>query len=511
MLSSVTPSDASFVRIQDVPAYWASRSPDAVALLDDQVELSYAALKSHIETVSAMLSECGVKPGHRVMLVAENSIALVTFIFAVTAVGACAVIVNARLSPGEIEGIQQHCDPQLVVFLPAGFDAAVKHAEHVGASLSALPDLGVFHLWRAPEQASRDAGLTDVAALIYTSGTTGAPKGVMLSHSNLLFIATTMARYRDLTPQDRSYAVLPMSHTMGLTSVMLSTLLAGGSVQVVARFEVAHLVDALEKSRITLFQGVQAMYTGLLGFLKTNGRSGLQHHLRYIYAGGSPLDPTLKASVEALFDLSLNNGYGMTESSPTICHTRLDERRGDSSVGPPIPGIKIRIVDTGGRDVPQGESGELWVSGPNVMQGYFRNAEASSEVLQDGWLKSGDLASVDADGNVHLVGRLKDVIIRSGFNVYPVEVETALNAHPAVERSAVVGRNVTLNEEVVAFVELRANAQATPAELLDWLKPRLSPYKRPGEIIFMSSLPSLPSGKIRKADLKDLAQKAPRP
>jgi acyl-CoA synthetase (AMP-forming)/AMP-acid ligase II len=291
---------------------------------------------------------------------------------------------------------------------------------------------------------------------------------------------------------------------------MLSTLLAGGSVQVVARFEVAHLVEALEGSRITLFQGVQAMYTGLLGFLKASDRSRLHHHLRYIYAGGSPLDPTLKASVEELFGLPLNNGYGMTESSPTICHTRLDERRRDASVGPSIPGIKIRIVDSNGQDVPQGESGELWVSGPNVMQGYFRNEEASGAVLHHGWLKSGDLASFDADGNVHLVGRLKDVIIRSGFNVYPLEVETALNMHPAVERSAVVGRNVTLNEEVVAFVELRASAQATSAELLDWLKLRLSPYKRPSEIIFLSSLPSLPSGKVRKSDLKELAQKAPR-
>jgi long-chain acyl-CoA synthetase len=509
MVSSVDSFPCAFAKIQDVPAHWASISPDAIALLDDQCELSYAALQSHIETVSALLSERGVKPGHRVMLVAENSIALVVFVFAVAAVGACPVVVNARLSPGEIESIQAHCDPQLMVFLPAGFDAAVKHAESVEASRCQLPDLGEFYLWRAPQEASRDAGMDNIAALIYTSGTTGAPKGVMLSHSNLLFIATTMARYRNLTAQDRSYAVLPMSHTMGLSSVTLSTLVAGGSVQVVARFEVAHLVEALEKSRITLFQGVQAMYTGLLGFLKAEGRTGLHHQLRYIYAGGSPLDPTLKASVESLFDLSLNNGYGMTESSPTICHTRPDERRSDSSVGPAIPGVSIRIVDSEGRDVPQGESGELWVSGPNVMQGYFRNAEASKDVLQDGWLKTGDLASIDGNGNVHLVGRLKDIIIRSGFNVYPVEVETALNTHPAVERSAVVGRNVALNEEVVAFVELRQNAHATPAELLDWLKPRLSPYKRPSEIIFLSSLPSLPSGKIRKSDLKDLAQKTP--
>ncbi|RDK11924.1 class I adenylate-forming enzyme family protein [Cupriavidus lacunae] len=497
--------DSPFSRIHDVPAYWAKRSPEAIALLDDNLELTYSALQEHIDGVRTLLTEHGVLPAHRVMLVGENSLALVTFLFAVAAIGACPVVVNARLSPGEIEGIREHCDPQVIAFLPAGLNAAVEHARTHNARSWDLPELGCLHFWRSPQGASRDEGMDEIAAMIYTSGTTGAPKGVMLSHSNLIFSASTMARYRGLTEYDRSYAALPMSHTMGLTSVMLSTLIAGGSVLVVPRFEVAHLVDALESFSVTLFQGVQAMYTGLLGFLKTEGRSGLKHRLRYLYAGGSPLDPTLKASVEDIFGLPLNNGYGMTETSPTICHTRLEDRRKDASVGPAIPGISIRIVDHAGRDVAQGESGELWVKGPNVMQGYFRNAAASSEVLQDGWLKSGDLASVDLDGNVHLVGRLKDVIIRSGFNVYPLEVETALNMHPSVARSAVVGRNVTLNEEVVAFVELRKNMQATARELLEWLKPRLSPYKRPAEIVFLPSLPLLTSGKIRKAELKERA------
>jgi long-chain acyl-CoA synthetase len=505
MNTASTPLD--FKTIHDIPAYWAERTPEAIALLEPDSGITYARLGAYIDHARRLLEGKEVRAGQRVMLIAENCAALVAFIFASTSVGACPVIVNARLSVSEIDSIATHCDPQAIVFISAGFDSATAHAKRFGAYGHVFLELGEIELWSATSPASVEPGTEDLAALIYTSGTTGAPKGVMLSHSNLLFSSKTMANYRKLSASDRTYAVLPMSHSMGLTSVLLSTLVVGASVVIAARFEVERLIDVLQTRNITLFQGVQAMYTSLLGHLQRTEQKCLRHNLRYIYTGGSPLDPTLKLQVEELFGLPLHNGYGATEASPTICHSTLGERRTDAAVGPPIPGIQIRIVDVNDQDVEQGEAGELWVRGPNVMRGYFRNAEATTATFYNDWLKTGDLASLDATNNVHLVGRLKDIIIRSGFNVYPVEVETALNTHPAVERSAVVGRNIPLNEEVVAFVEIKSGQATTAKVLQNWLKDRLSPYKRPSEIIFLSSLPLLPSGKVRKNELKDLAQR----
>jgi len=214
--------------------------------------------------------------------------------------------------------------------------------------------------------------------------------------------------------------------------------------------------------------------------------------LRFCYAGGSPLDPALKREVERVFALPLHNGYGLTESGPTVSQTRLDAPRGDSSVGHPIPGVEVRIMEA---------TGELWVRGPNVMAGYYRDpAQTGATLHPGGWLATGDVATRGEDGALFIAGRLKELIIRSGFNVYPLEVETALNSHPAVLQSAVVGRPLGGGEEeVVAFVEKAGEVDA--AALQDWLRARLAPYKRPSRIVFMDALPAAPSGKILKSRL----------
>ena len=500
-------TNPAFQRIHDVPAWWAAQTPDAVALLDADRTLSYAQLQRAIDDAKAALSGLGVARGHRVLLVSENSLGLVAFLFAASSLGASFVLVNARLSADEIDAIASHAQARAEIYIDAGFKEGVVHALRRGATPL---DCGLANTVRAvaaPQPVDPDTD--DVAALIYTSGTTGKPKGVMLTHEGLLFIATTLVAYRRMTAADRSYGVLPMSHTMGLTSVLLGTLVAGGSVLVCARFEVEALVEAIETQGLTMFQGVQAMHTALLAHLRREGRALRRGRLRYVYAGGSPLDPTLKAEVEALFGLPLHNGYGMTESSPTICHSRFGEQRADASVGPPIPGVAIRIVDAEGRDVAAGESGELWASSPGVMRGYFRDPAATQAALCGGWLRSGDIARQDAEGHVYLVGRIKDVIIRSGFNVYPAEVEAALNAHPAVAQSAVVGREVERNEEVIAFVQPRPGEALDRAALQAFLKDRISPYKRPSQIVVLDALPTMTNGKVERTALKAMARALP--
>jgi acyl-CoA synthetase (AMP-forming)/AMP-acid ligase II len=330
------------------------------------------------------------------------------------------------------------------------------------------------------------------AALVYTTGTTGNPKGVMLSHRNLLFVAAVSSRLRGLAPGDLAYGVLPISHVYGLTSVLLGTLYAGACLQLAPRFTPQAMLDAIRTGGLTIVQGVPAMYARLLELCDANGiERPLASKLRFAYAGGSPLDPMLKQSVETLLGVPLHNGYGLTEAAPTVSQTRLDAPRLDTSVGHAIPGVELRV---------EGPDGRLLVRGPNVMQGYYRDPDGTAAVLgSDGWLDTGDLARQDADGALFIAGRSKELIIRSGFKVYPLEVETVLNAHPAVTQSAVVGRALEDgNEEVLAFVQPAAGSALAPDELAQWAADRLAPYKRPSRIVLMKNLPAAPSGKVLK-------------
>jgi len=249
------------------------------------------------------------------------------------------------------------------------------------------------------------------------------------------------------------------------------------------------------------------MYVRLLEYLEAAGEPFAAPQLRFVYAGGSPLDPALKANVERLSGLTLHNGYGLTETAPTVTQTRLDAPRRDCSVGTALPGVEIRVVDALGHAVATGDSGELWVRGPNVMRGYYKNERLTARTVDaDGWLNTGDMARIEGDGAVFIVGRTKELIIRSGFNVYPGEVEAVLNAHPAVTHSAVVGRAATGNEEVVAFVELTTGRKASVEELTQFAEDRLAPYKRPTEIVILAALPASSTGKILKQQLRMMAQ-----
>lgn len=498
-------------RLSGIPRLWAARAPEAAALWERGMCWSYRRLETAIEEGRDWLHQLGIRPGDRVMIVGENCAAQVALIFAVAAMDAWSVSVNARLSAREIDKIREHCGARRLIFTVAVSPDAEAHGARFAAARLQLPLLGELAVGPLNEDCLAEpveaAGEDQVAALIYTTGTTGHPKGVMLTHRNLLFIAAVSSRLRGLTPGDRVFGVLPISHVYGLASVMLGTLYAGASLRLVPRYSPQALIDAIRDGGLTILQGVPAMYARVLEFDRS-GWSPAGSRLRFIYAGGSPLDPTLKKDVEALFGQPLHNGYGMTESSPTISQTRLDAPRDDTSVGPTIPGIEIRIVDLEGSDVRDGEPGELWVRGPNVMKGYYREPELTAATMRPGnWLNTGDIARRDPDGALFIVGRTKELIIRSGFNVYPVEVEAAINSHPAVTQSAVVGRQMADgNEEVVAFVELDPAQTVSNETLHAYLAERLSPYKVPTQIVVMPALPAAATGKILKGKLKEQAQ-----
>jgi acyl-CoA synthetase (AMP-forming)/AMP-acid ligase II len=497
-------------RLHDIPAHWAAAQPAALALHDAQGDWSWADLDARSGQLAAGLAQLGVRPGDRVMIVGENSALLVALLFAVSAAGAWIVNVNARLAEREIAAIRKHCDARCVLYLDDSPDAR-RHAESEGASAFAGVPWAPLHVSAlngacVPEPVERDPS-GDVAALLYTTGTTGDPKGVMLTHANLLFIAAAARTLRHLAPADRVYGLLPISHVYGLASVCLGTLFAGASLHLQPRFSPASMAHFVVARGLTVCQGVPAMYAKLLEHLRGAGAAWHAPSLRFLYAGGSPLAPALKREVEAFLGLILHNGYGLTEASPTVTQTRHEEPRSDCSVGRPVPGVDARIVDREGRDVPAGTPGELWVRGPNVMKGYYRNPEATAQsILAGGWLATGDIARQGGDGALHIEGRLKELIIRSGFNVFPVEVEAVLNGHPQVTQSAVVGRSTGFDEEVVAFVELAPGASVTPRELIEFASASLAPYKRPSEVIVMAALPAAANGKILKGRLKEMAR-----
>ena len=505
-------------RISDIAKLNAARDPHADALRQDERVWSHAQLAAASDAVAATLREAGVRGGDRVLIVGENCATLLALLFGIAQCDAWAVVVNARLSAREIDALAAHCNPRRMLFL-AGISAdAAAHAQrHAATAVLDVAGMGGALLSQRnddclPEPVHDDPA-QQVAALIYTSGTTGDPKAVMLTHRNLLFIARLSSALRKLLPSDRVYGVLPISHVYGLASVSLGTLFGGACLVLEPRYTPAAMLTALTGGGVTMLQGVPSMYAKLVDLIEARGGAIDTSRLRACFVGGAPLDAELKARVERVLGVTLHNGYGLTEAAPTISHTRLDAPRADCAVGSVLPGVEIRIVDV--KDparcaVANGEPGELWVRGPNVMRGYYRNPDATARVIDtQGWLNTGDLARCEADGTLHIVGRTKELIIRSGFNVYPPEVEAVLNSYPGVTHSAVVGRAVPGNEEVVAFVELKPGTVATAADIAAFLRTRLAPYKQPAEIRVLPALPVAANGKVLKHRLAGLATNGP--
>ncbi|GJG98617.1 class I adenylate-forming enzyme family protein [Cupriavidus pauculus] len=500
---------ASANRISDIPRYWAQHAPDNVAVYEGERTVTFAQLWDGVGLTRHYLETQGVGTGDRVMITGENCLALITLVFALSELGAWPVVTNARLTTREIEEIRAHCTPRLMLFTHAASPDALRHGLRYRAREIAPPGLGPLMAADASADSQREAPelARDVAALIYTSGTTGQPKGVMVTHRGLLHYARVTAETRRINPADCAYAVMPMSHIFGLATLLLATFQGGGSLYLVARFNVADACAALQREAISILQGVPAMFSRILAHLQKQGLATLHpQRLRYLYTGGGPLEPTLKRNVESVFGQPLHHGYGMTEYAGSLFITRMDRPRSDCSAGEIVEGAELRVVGPDGKTVPQGEPGELWVKGPGVMRGYYRAPAQTEEALRpEGWLNTGDIGRLGPDGALYIVGRTRDLIIRSGFSVYPIEVESVINTHPSVRLSAVVG-NPTAdgNEEIIAFVELREGETFDAEELHAFLAERLSPYKRPARIVRVAAVPTTASGKLHKHMLRGM-------
>jgi acyl-CoA synthetase (AMP-forming)/AMP-acid ligase II len=469
----------------------AEARPDAPALLGAEGVTTYAAQAAATRAMAEHLAARGLRRGDRLMIVAENGRMAATLIFAASRLGAVFVPVNARMTGTELDRIEAHATPRLVAYTT---DVSPDAARHAAGSDPQDTDAGAFAL-RPGAHAPGEHATEDTAVILYTTGTTGDPKGVMLTHGNLRFGGRTSATLRGMRPDDRIYGVLPVTHVFGLASMLMAATSVGASIQFEPRFAPDRLHAALVDGA-TVFPGVPQMHALLMAHVTAQGADRLQGvPLRYVSSGAAPLDPAWKRKAEGFYGLPLQNGYGMTETTAGVCATSNAIGDPDISVGPALPGVEIRLDTALGGD--DAAVGEVLTRGPHVMLGYWRNPEETARVLQDGWMRTGDLGRLEGD-RLHIVGRAKELIIRGGFNVYPPEVEAALNDHPDVIQSAVVGRRVAGDEEVVAFVQVADPARFDRAALAAFAAERLAPYKRPARIVAATALPAAPTGKLLK-------------
>ncbi len=483
-------------RMVDLLTAQVAKAPDNMALSDSSgVAWSYADLDRASDDLAAELKAAGVVPTDRILLLVENCAAAVATLHAGWKIGAVVIPFNARQTEAEVAKVIAHATPAAIIATAHVSPDAAAHATRLGGK-EITGAFGTMML--APGTSDPDPDLEDVAVLLYTTGTTGDPKGVMLTHAGMRFASEASTNLRQMTCDDVVYAVLPMSHVFGLVSVLGAACFSGAHAQIEARFSAQMLFDAAQGG-ITIIPAVPQMHALIMQYTKEKGMTRLgAPKLRYVSSGGAPLDPAWKRKAEAFYELPLQNGFGMTETTSGASATSNEIGSSDVSVGPVTPGTQVRIDDLAPGGNGAGE-GEVLVRGPHVMKGYYRNpAETAKALSADGWLRTGDLGKVDEQGRLYILGRTKELIIHGGFNVYPPEVEAALNDHPQVIQSAVVGRTKDGDEEVLAFVQVSDSDRPTVEDLRAFVKERLAGYKRPKHIILTTELPAAPTGKLLK-------------
>jgi long-chain acyl-CoA synthetase len=448
----------------------------AVALLDGRT-LTYAELDAASDRVAGALLGAGLGAGDRVGVKLPNSFEFLYAYFGILKAGLVMVPINPLLKTAEVGHMME--DSGAALLIDTVDDPLLRGG-------SAVP---MVH-----------TNADDTAVIIYTSGTTGKPKGAELSHFQLYLNCTIAGEVFGVRPEDVSLAALPFFHIYGLSSLINCAVRYGGAMVLVPRFEPQAVLDLIAEHRVSVLAGVPTMYHAL--WMAEVGDRDLSC-LRLASSGGASMPEALLTGFEKKFGVVILEGYGMSETGSTATMNRSAAERKLLSVGKPIWGVQCRIVSPLGDDVPDGSVGELWLRGHVVMKGYFGNPLATAETIVDGWLRTGDLAYRDAEGFLFLVDRIKDLIIRGGYNVYPREVEEVLYAHPAVAEAAVIGRaDDRLGEEVVAVVAPKAGCTIDVDELIAHCRERLALYKCPREVRVLASLPKSDTGKLLKRELR---------
>jgi long-chain acyl-CoA synthetase len=474
---------------------------DAVALVYRDQTTTYGELRGQVGQLRGALVELGLAPGDRVAILCGNDGYFVTSYLAVLGAGLVAVPLNPLSPARELQRELVAVGVRAVIIGPAGepsmsgVDAAevptLEHRIHAEDLPAAAPVPVV----------DRDA--TDLAAMIFTSGTAGSPKAAMLTHGNLLANLEQMQAHpgRAQNELDVSLGVLPLFHIFGLNVVLGLSLYAGSRVVLLERFDPVSALEAISRHGVTVLPGAPAMWTAWSALPEATHEAFAT--VRLAASGAAKLPLEIAERCEQRFGVTISEGYGLTEASPVVT-TASGIAAKPGSIGVPLPGVRLRLVDADQDDVLIGDAGEIWVQGANVFAGYWNDAEATARALTpDGWLRTGDIAVVDDDGALYLVDRAKDLIIVSGFNVYPAEVEDVLLEHPAVEACAVVGvAHPYSGESVKAYVVLAPDQVVEEDSLIAFCADRLARYKCPERVTFVDALPVGLGGKVLRRALR---------
>ena len=494
------------------------------ALIFEEERYSYYELDSAVRKFAAELIEAGIERGDKVGMMISNSSEFTIAYFGILYAGGVAVTLNTLLSADEIVYQLTNCEAKAFIlhsdFQEAGLagygrcdTCKTLYLITAGDDDSIPTDARRFSeaLQRSDQADVCQTMADDTAVVIYTSGTTGHPKGAELTHFNLFYNAQYIAErmfsnwpkeINVVQPGFVGFGGLPLYHIFAQTAVQNAVLLGGGTVTYLKRFTPADAARVIERDKVTFFPGVPTMYFAILH--DESCKNADLSSIKFCVSGGAPMPVEVKGQFEETFNVGIQEAYGLTETSPLATHQHLLETKKIGTVGKTIDGTDMKVVDEHDQEMPQGERGEIIMRGHHIMKGYYKNPDATASALRGGWFHSGDIGYVDEEGDLFIVDRTKDMIIRGGYNVYPREVEEVLYTHPAVMEAAVIGiPHEMYGEEVKAVVSLKPGQKATAEEIIAFCKEHIAAYKYPRHVEIMDELPKGSTGKLLKRALRD--------
>ena len=468
------------------------RYPDRISLIYKDKTISYAQLNRAVNAFGNRLKALGMAKGDKVAIMLPNIPEFIISYFAILKLGAIAVTINTLSTPHELLYLLDDCDAGAFITIPSSakrFEEIreklprcehliITDASHGTLSINESMEMNAFEL-EMPEITGYDP-----AVMIYTSGLTGKPLGAVLTHRNLSTQSPLLKDVCHGTEDDRGLCLIPLFHSFGATVNMLMILKAGASVVMIDQFNLENIFKAIEEKKVTYIAAVPRVFLGMLLFEGADNYD--TGSLRFCITGGSAISPEYMSMFEEKFGVTLVQGYGLTEASPVCSVSRIDGVQKPGSIGLPMPGVEAKVLDETDSPLPAGDIGELLVRGPNIMKGYYKNEKATAEVVKNGWLHTGDLARIDEEGHIFLEGRKKRMIITSGFNVYPAEIENVLRMHPEVSDARVTGREDLMRGEIVrALVIKNQGSSVSEKDIAKHCRRYLSSYKSPREVEFV--------------------------
>lgn len=502
----------------------ARRYPNKDAFVFMDTRMTFAQINGAANQVANGLIAAGIQPGDKVGLSCFNLPYFPIAFFGILKAGGVVVPLSVLLKKDEIAYHLKDSDAKAYFCFEGTADLPMGQMGHAGfqevgscssffmitanpAAASPIEDtqtLGSLMAGQAPTLETVATNAEDTAVIIYTSGTTGRPKGAELTHSGLMLNGILSADLMGARPEDIQLIVLPLFHIFALTVLMIAGVYRGTESVLLPRFDAEAVFGLMQKHGITIFAGVPTMYWGLLNYKGDQfDYKSIAEKLRVCASGGASLPVQVMKEFEERFKVPIIEGYGMSEGSPVVTFNQLNVGRKPGSIGTPVWGVEVKIVDENDQEVPVGEKGELLYRGHNVMKGYYKRPEANAKTLRGGWMHSGDVAIKDEDGFFYIVDRTKDMIIRGGLNVYPREVEEVMMKNEAISLVAVIGLpDEQFGEEIKACVVLKEGASATPEAIIAWTKEHIAAYKYPRVVEILDSLPMTATGKILKKELR---------